>query len=105
MFLGDRFQRIEFEEKALYAMASNCDMIGSGMFRYNEKHLFKKFLDIIDLPPLGHLDASLKNDLKFHARFLVMFASKMKRDRVVKDRSYFGESLKKEKRIVNDKND
>jgi hypothetical protein len=105
MFLGNRFQGIEFEEKVLYAMASNCGMFGSGMFRYNEKQLFKKFLDEVDLPPLAHLDVSLKEDLKFHAKFLAMFVSKMKKDRVSSDQSYLGISLKEEKRMFEGKND
>jgi hypothetical protein len=43
MGLGYRFINIEFEEKVLHAMASNCDMFGSGIFRYNEKQLYNLF--------------------------------------------------------------
>jgi hypothetical protein len=65
--LGYRFKGIEFKELVLYCMANNCDMFSSGMFRFREKQLYKKFLDIVEISPLGHLDASLKEYLKFHA--------------------------------------
>jgi hypothetical protein len=32
----------DFEEKVLYSMASNFDLLGTRMFRYREKQLCKK---------------------------------------------------------------
>jgi hypothetical protein len=54
---------------------------------YRQKVDDEIFLDAIDLPPLAHLDTSLMNELKFHARFLVIYAAKMKKDRVLRDQS------------------
>jgi hypothetical protein len=44
----------------------------------------RKKLDFIEIPPIYHFDASLKQDLKFHAPFLAMYISKMKRNRFLK---------------------
>jgi hypothetical protein len=75
-------------------MASNCKLFGTAMTRYNEKQLYKKFLDIIEIP-LSRLDSSLMEDLRFYARFLVMYATKMKKDWVQDDKSYDGNGRKK----------
>jgi hypothetical protein len=54
----------------------------------------RKNLNVVELPTLAHLDSSLKEDLKFHARFLAMHVAKMKRDIVLRDKSFNGDSLK-----------
>jgi hypothetical protein len=46
-------------------MVSNSDLFGTGMMRYRDKQLFKKFLNVIEIPPIGQLEASLKQDLCF----------------------------------------
>jgi hypothetical protein len=51
---------------------------------------------VIEIPPIDHLDASLKHDLKFYARFLAIYVCKMKRDKVHKDQCYQGENFKSE---------
>jgi hypothetical protein len=50
-------------------------------------------LKIIEIPPLGGLDLSLMEDIRFYARFLAMFASKMKKDCVRKDNDFYGTGL------------
>jgi hypothetical protein len=77
--LRHRFELVEYEEKLLYNMASNSEIFGTAMFRYNEKQLYKKFLKVMKIPPLGRLDFSLMNDMKFNARFLAMLTAKMKK--------------------------
>jgi hypothetical protein len=37
---------------------------GMAMNRYREKQFYKKFIDVIEIPPLGHLDLELKLDIK-----------------------------------------
>jgi hypothetical protein len=56
----------------------------------------RKILEIIEISPIGHLGASFKQDLKFYARFLAIYVSQMKRDRVLKDHCFDGNSLKEE---------
>jgi hypothetical protein len=92
--LSHRFEGREWEEMLLYSMASNSDLFGTGMIRFNEKQLYKKVIKMID-PLWDHLDAELMLDGKFYARFLALYASKMKRDRVKVDRNYEGDGLKK----------
>jgi hypothetical protein len=58
ILLGYIFYGIEFEELVLCSMARNCDMLGTVMFRYNEKQLYKKFLDVVRILSLGHLDSA-----------------------------------------------
>jgi hypothetical protein len=60
-------------------MASNSEIFGTVMLRYNEKQLYKKFLKVMKSPPLGRLDSSLMNDMKFYTRFLAMLTTKMKK--------------------------
>jgi hypothetical protein len=48
------------------------------MSRFNEKQLYKKFLKVIEIPPLGRLDTSLIDDSSFYARFLAILTTKMK---------------------------
>jgi hypothetical protein len=84
-------------------MASNRDLFGTGMFRYNEKQLYKKYLNVIELPPLAHLDSSSKEDWKFHGRFLTINAAKMKKGRVFRDKNFEGESLKEEAEAFKEK--
>jgi hypothetical protein len=50
--LGLGFQGKEWEETLLYAMASNSDLFGTVMMRFSEKPMLKKFLDVIQIPPL-----------------------------------------------------
>jgi hypothetical protein len=45
------------------------------MMRYNKKQLLKKFLQVIEIPPLGHLDFELKLDLEFYEPFLAIYVS------------------------------
>jgi hypothetical protein len=49
---------------------------------------------VIEVPPLGHPDAELMLDSKFYARFLALYASKMKKDWVRIDMNYEGNRLK-----------
>jgi hypothetical protein len=81
-------------------MANNSEFIGTAMFRFNEKQLYKKFLKEIEIPPLSRLDSSLMNDLRFYARFLSLFAAKMKKDWVRKDKGYEGISLIERREIM-----
>jgi hypothetical protein len=90
-----RFEGIKFEEMLLYSMASNSKLFGTAMTRSREKQLYKKFLDVIDLPSLGHLDLSLKQDIKFYASFIVIHASKMKKDWVQIDKKFHCTVLRK----------
>jgi hypothetical protein len=86
--LGLRNERRKWEETLLYAMASNNDLFGTAMMRYNEKQLLKKFLKVVEISPLGLLDYELKLDLEFFARFLALYVTKMKRDWVKKDEEF-----------------
>jgi hypothetical protein len=61
-------------------MASNSDLFGTALMRYHEKQLYRKFLDVMEILPLGHVDYELKLYLKFYARFLALYTSKMKRE-------------------------
>jgi hypothetical protein len=56
----------------------------------------QKNLDVIEITLIGHLNASLKQDMKFYARFLAIDLTKMKSDRVLKDQGFDGDSLKEE---------
>jgi hypothetical protein len=58
---------------------------------------------VIEIPPLARLDVSLMNDFKFYARFLAMYVTKMKKDWIKKDQSYFGEGMKARKQAQIDK--
>jgi hypothetical protein len=49
-WVGHQFYGIEFEEKLLYSMAANSELFGTGMNRFNEKQLYKKFLKVIEVP-------------------------------------------------------
>jgi hypothetical protein len=77
---GNQIEDRKWEETLIYAMASNGDFIGTAMMRFNEKQLYKKFLKVIDIPPVARLDAELMLDLKFYTRFLALYVAKMKRD-------------------------
>jgi hypothetical protein len=88
--LGNRFTGKEWEEMLLYAMASNSGLFGTAMKRYNERQLLKKFLDVIKIPPLGHLDFELKPDLEFYTRFLALYVTKLRRDWVKIDEDFSG---------------
>jgi hypothetical protein len=37
-------------------MASNSELFGTAMTRYNEKQFYENFLKVIEIPPLGRLD-------------------------------------------------
>jgi hypothetical protein len=67
--LGYRFEEVDFKEKLIYSIVSNSDLFGSSMMRYKEKQLFKKCLDVIEITPIGQLDASLKQDFSFTPDF------------------------------------
>jgi hypothetical protein len=47
----------------------------------------------------------LKEDWKFHGRFLTMNAAKMKKTRVFRDKSFEGESLKEEAEAFKEKSE
>jgi hypothetical protein len=85
--VGHQFYGIEYEERLLYSMAANSELFGTGMTRFNEKQFYKKFLKIIEVPPLERLDVSLMEDFRFYARFLAIYVTKMKKDWIKKDQS------------------
>jgi hypothetical protein len=85
-----RLEGREWEETLLYAMASNSDLFGIAMMRYNGKQLLKKFLKVIEIPPLGHLDFELKLDLEFYTHFLALYVAKLKRDWIKKYEEFSG---------------
>jgi hypothetical protein len=61
-------------------MTSNSELFGTPMLSYREKQLYKKFLKIIEITPLGRLDSSLMEAIRFYTKFLAMYAAKMKKD-------------------------
>jgi hypothetical protein len=67
--VGYQFDGIEYEERLLYSMAANSELFGTGLTRYNEKQLYKKFLKVIEVPPLARLDVSLMEDFRFTPGF------------------------------------
>jgi hypothetical protein len=94
--LGHRFKCREWEETLLYSMASFSDLFGTATTRFNEKQFVKKFLNVVEIPPLGHFDMELKLDIEFYARFLAMYASKMKRKNVKTDGDFTGRNVREE---------
>jgi hypothetical protein len=72
------------------------------MTRYREKQLYKKLLKVIEIPPFGRKDLNLKQVIRFYARFLGMYVSKMKKDWVKLDRNFHGTGMKQ--RIEDQKN-
>jgi hypothetical protein len=66
----------DWEEALIYAMASNGDYFGTGMMRYNERQIYKKFLKVVNIPPIARLDAELMLDFKFYARFFSTICNK-----------------------------
>jgi hypothetical protein len=54
--------------------------------------LYKKFLDVIEIPPIGHIDERSQ----ILCTFLAFYESKMKRDRVLKDQCFDENRLKEE---------
>jgi hypothetical protein len=89
---GNQIGGLDWREALLYPMASNGDYFGTGMMKYNEKQLYKKFMKVIEISPIARLDAELVFDIKFYARFLAIYLSKMKKDwiKIDKDRSVKG---------------
>jgi hypothetical protein len=94
-FAGNRMEGEKWEEALLYAIASNGDLFGTGMTTYNEKMLYKKFLKVVEIPPIAKLDAELMFDLKFYSRFLAMHVAKMKKDWVKIDEDMNGRGMKR----------
>jgi hypothetical protein len=47
--VGDEFYGIDYEEKLLYSMTANSELFDTGMTRFNEKQLYKKFLKVIEV--------------------------------------------------------
>jgi hypothetical protein len=92
---GYQISGVEWEETLLYAMASNGDYFGTGMMKFNEKMLYKNFLNVIEIPPIAKLDAELMFDIKFYARFLAIYLSKMKKDWARIDSEMSGKGMKK----------
>jgi hypothetical protein len=92
---GNQIKGLEWEEALLYSMASNEDYFGTGMMRYSEAQLYKKFLKIIEISPIARLDAELTFDIKFYARFLAICISKMKRDWEKIDQEMSGKGKKR----------
>jgi hypothetical protein len=60
-------------------MTRNSNLFGMSMMRFNEKQFYKKFMKLIEIPALGHHDTELIFDIKFYARFLALYPSKMKK--------------------------
>jgi hypothetical protein len=94
--MSNRFESREWEETLLYAIASNSVLFGTAMMRNHEKQLRKNFLDVVEIPPLGHLDFELKLDLRFYTHFLALYISKMKRDWIEKDKEFSGKGVKEQ---------
>jgi hypothetical protein len=69
MHPGYVFEGLSWEEELLYVMTSNCDLFGTGMFRYTEKQIYKKCQKIVPVPSRGYLDTRLMEDIQFSARF------------------------------------
>jgi hypothetical protein len=92
---GERINGVEWEETLLYEMASNGDYFGTGMMKFNEKMLYKNFFKVIEVPPIVKLDAELMFDIKFYARFLAIYLSKMKKDWARIDSEMSGKGMKK----------
>jgi hypothetical protein len=46
-------------------MASNNGLFGAAMMRFHERQLYRNFFDVVEIPPLGHLDYELKLDFRF----------------------------------------
>jgi hypothetical protein len=93
---GRQIDGLEWEETLLYAMASNGDYFGTGMMKFNEKILYKNFLKVLDIPHIAKLDAEPMFDIKFYARFLALYISKMKRDWARIDAEMSGKGMKKD---------
>jgi hypothetical protein len=94
--LTNKYGTREFEEMLLYSMAANCDMFGTGMMRFSEKQLYKKFLKVIEIPPLCYQDKELMFHIRFYARFLSLYVAKMKLDWARKEKSFKGEAIQEE---------
>jgi hypothetical protein len=77
-------------------MAANCDMFGTGMMRFNEDQLYKKFLDVIDVPPLLYENSDLMFHIRFYARFLSIYVAKMKLDWANREQSFKGKAIQEE---------
>jgi hypothetical protein len=84
---------VKWGEKLLYIISNNCDLFGSGMFKYNIAQLYKRFLNEILVLPRGVLDTRLMNGIKFYMRFLAKYVSKIMIDRVLKNCNFSGRSL------------
>jgi hypothetical protein len=67
--------------------------------RYKEKQLYKKFQKIALIFPRGWLDKSYKNDIKFYARFLVIYVLKCRKIIISVDIEYNLYKKRKEERI------
>jgi hypothetical protein len=93
MQLGYLFEGLSWEEELLYAVASNCNLFDTGMFRYTEKQIFKKCLKVVPVPLRGYLDTRIMEDIQFYARFLAVYISKLKKVQVKRDKSFDSSSL------------
>jgi hypothetical protein len=87
-----------WEEALLYAIASNGDLFGTGMTKYNEKMLYKRYMKVIEMPPIAKLDPELMFDVKFYSRFLAIYTAKMKKDWAKLDEEMNGRGMKKAQR-------
>jgi hypothetical protein len=92
---GNTIEGESWEEALIYAIASNGDFFGTGMMKFNEKMLYKKFIKSIEIPPIAKLDAELLFDIKLYSRFLAIYISKMKKDWAVIDEDMNGKGMKK----------
>jgi hypothetical protein len=77
----------------LYSMGSNCDLFGIGLFKYSEAQMYKKFMDVILIPPRRNLNSRMMNNIRFYARYLAIYAIKLKKLRVGNDGDYTGKFL------------
>jgi hypothetical protein len=82
-------------KKLSYKQWQAMVIFGTGMMKFTEKQLYKKFLKVIEIPPIARLDAELVFDIKFYARFLAIYISKMKKNWTRIDNEMSGKGMKK----------
>jgi hypothetical protein len=92
---GKCIKGVNWEEDLIYIIARNGDFFGTGMMKFNEKMLYKKFIKSVEIPPIAKLDAELMFDIKFYSRFLAIYIAKMKKDWAVIDEEMNGKGMKK----------
>jgi methylphosphotriester-DNA--protein-cysteine methyltransferase len=71
-------------------METNQNLFCTAMFGYLEKQLHKMFKKTIPITPIEYLNTRILNVSKFNARFLAIYVSKIKADKINKDKSFDG---------------